>query len=123
MIIDVDPELLIVLVETVASSIETIGSCLDEPGDCRSSALRTGERAVAALQVVTAEWVDLLDQQVAMADTAREAGEPEQHRENDDDPEMCGHNPPYFDLPGQTMCQSCGASRLIDGDQTTWAVL
>lgn len=45
--------------------------------------------------------------------------EPTQNPIATDDPETCQH-PRTFDLPGQTMCQTCGASELPDG---TWKTL
>lgn len=35
-----------------------------------------------------------------------------------DDPETCGHSM-YFELPGQMMCRTCGASRTAEG----WVVI
>jgi hypothetical protein len=92
------------MVYTLESCLEACESALDS-GDTKTALLctRAARAAVAAVTVVAEASPDdfALDTPVGTTD-----------------PATCGH-PETFDLPGQIMCASCGASKVGDG----WAVL
>lgn len=110
-LIDVDIDLALSLVETVALSLDTLHACIDEPGDVRELAIRAATAATHGLSIMTGGWVGELEAEI------EELTQPVAT----DDPATCGHPRPHFDLPGsQKMCRSCGASEVGDG---IWTVL
>lgn len=101
MIIDVDPELLMGSIETVEHCL----GCLD-PDDPTVKAALSAHRVLSVL--IGRNFADIV------IDDETEPMEASQ------DPETCGH-PFHIDLPGQTMCRDCGASRNPDGSWSVWS--
>lgn len=102
MLIDVDPELLMSVVDTIEASLEVLD------GDTPSPSLKAALAASRTLTVLVGGY---------FANTTLDDEEVE--KPATDSPETCGH-PRTIELPGQTMCESCGASRNPDSSWSVW---
>ena len=108
--VEVDAELTMAMVETIQGALETMEALEDDQnGDARRAALITAKRAAVGLGIVVGGWWLKLEEEADQLDPIAT-----------DDPETCEHPPPYFELPGQTMCKHCGASRVEDNE---WKLL
>lgn len=113
MIIDVEPDLMVALVATVNHALDTVIALEGEPGgDVTRSAMSSAKSAAVSLSILTNGWFD----DGAGSVFGEEEGE---DREATRDPATCGH-PTTLDLPGQKMCESCGASENPDGSWSVW---
>lgn len=97
------------LVVAISEAIEGALCCLEEAA--QSAATIGAEACLRSARATIAALADVVEPPGTIADPLPP---------NSDDPATCGHNPPYIDLPGQTMCSTCGASLTEDGQ---WIVL
>jgi hypothetical protein len=103
-IIEIDPELLMALVNIVDGNVEVL-----EEG-YSAIAVKAVRSAVNGLQVLVGGWcatIEFDDEEEVAVQIAT------------DDPATCGH-PRTLDLPGQLMCATCGASHNEDDTWSVW---
>jgi hypothetical protein len=99
--IEVDPEVMIGLIETVCSSLDVIDNvALGNDTDTLCTALRTAQIAASTLSVLSDGW---------FSDVLEEGDEGTVQRPATDDPATCGHPIPFPAFPdGSVMCSTCG---------------
>jgi hypothetical protein len=111
-VVETDPDLLIAQLVALSEALVAMNTLVEETESPVLIAQHHSAKAAAnALFVMIEAW----DLGSVPGDEDDEDGQ----RPATKDPETCGH-PQHFNLPGQTMCASCGASQFEDRSWGVW---